>query len=250
MESETIELKNAFGICQISLVGAQITSWVPAEGTEVLFMPADTPWGAEVHGGIPLCWPWYGKSAIPGFAAHGVARYVAWIVEEQTDECVRLALMSSDETRHIWPHDFRLSYEVSMARNSLVCRLSAMNVGEAPFEASDAFHPYFFVRDIEKCHVDDDPDFVTRPAHLSRYLPDAVESRVLSGAGIARTVRISGKGHSGWWYWNSGEDQTPAITSLAPDDWRRFVCIEPVTRDCYCLEPGETRTIEMQLAII
>jgi len=250
MGNGTIELKNVFGICRISLVGAQVTSWIPSGCDEVLFMPVDTPWGAEVHGGIPLCWPWYGKSVIPGRSAHGIARYVTWIVEEQTSENVRLVLSSSDETRRIWPHDFRLSYKVLMGRNSLACCLSATNVGSAPFEASDAFHPYFSVRDIEKCHVDDDPDFVTRPAHLSRYLPGDVASRVLSGAGIARAVRISGKGHSGWWYWNSGEDQTPTIASLASDDWRCFVCVEPVTRDFYRLGSGETRTIEMKLEII
>ena len=35
----------------------------------------------------------------------------------------------------------------------------------------------------------------------------------------------------------------------APDDWRRFVCVEPDTRENYVLAPGETRTMEMALEV-
>lgn len=249
MENEIIELKCEFGACRVSLVGAQVTSWVPAGGEERFYMSANTPWGKEVHGGIPICWPWYEAGPDKGQPIHGIARYVRWTSEERTVSGIRLALESSDETRRIWPYDFRLVYEVVLRESRLDCKLSALNTGSVPITANDAFHPYFAVRDVEKCHVDDEPDFITRPRHLSRYAAGAVGSRVLSGEGALGPLRISAKGHSGWDFWNPGEDQTPILKTVAPDDWRRFVCVEPDTRENYVLAPGETRTMEMALEV-
>lgn len=249
MENEIIELRCEFGVCRVSLVGAQVTSWVPAGGEERFYMSANAPWGREVHGGIPICWPWFESGPEKGQPIHGIARYVRWNIEEQTDYGIRLVLESSDETRRIWPHDFRLVYEVVLQKCRLDCKFSALNTGSVPVSANDAFHPYFAVRDIEKCHVDDEPDFITRPRHLSRRVVDAVESRVLSGEGALTPLRISAKGHAGWNFWNPGEDQTPLLNTIAPDDWRRFVCVEPYTTEKYVLAPGETRTLEMTLEV-
>ena len=241
-----IELENGGAKCRVSLVGAQVVGWTPECGEERLFMSATTPWGEEVHGGIPVCWPWYEKGPAAGLPMHGLARYFPWQVAEKADGLLRLSLESSAATRKIWPHDFSLGCTIAFGGNRLSVRLAAINSGNEPFEANDAFHPYLAVRDVEKCHIDCESDFVTRPAHLSRYAPDPVECRTLSGEGAIGTLRISAKGHAGWYYWNPGVDQK--LATLASGDWRRFVCIEPVVKtEKYVLAPGETRTLEMAL---
>ncbi len=253
MVNEIVEVECDLGSFRVSLVGAQVTSWVPAGGEERMFMPATPPWGEEVHGGIPICWPWFERGAEPWQPMHGVARYFRWNVVERADGFLRLSLASSDETRRVWTHDFVLDYTVSLGNGSLACRLSARNTGNAPFEANDAFHPYLAVRDIEKSHIDDEPYFTTRPQHLSRRVPGAAESHVLhspDASGECRqALRISANGHDGWGFWNPGEDQTPKLKTIALDDWRRFVCVEPVKLGKYVLTPGETRIFEMTLAI-
>ena len=72
------ELRTGNGTVMVSDVGAQAASWKPAAlgGKEAFFMAADRPWGEEVHGGVPICWPWFGGRGAP--PSHGIVRYVQW----------------------------------------------------------------------------------------------------------------------------------------------------------------------------
>ena len=59
-------LSTTNGTLAVCAVGAQVTSWRPAAlgGGEVFFMQASPQWGQEVHGGVPICWPWFGGRAV------------------------------------------------------------------------------------------------------------------------------------------------------------------------------------------
>ena len=60
-------LSNKYGSVTVSLMGAQIRSYRPAGMKEdVLFAPKTMAIDGtkHVHGGIPVCWPWFGRNGL------------------------------------------------------------------------------------------------------------------------------------------------------------------------------------------
>ena len=62
VRAERIELKSDYASCVVETRGARIMSFKPADGEEVVWQPdpvqvEEPKWA---HGGIPVCWPWFG----------------------------------------------------------------------------------------------------------------------------------------------------------------------------------------------
>jgi len=210
-------LTNRFGSVSVETMGARVTSYVPAGGQETLAM---LPSG---YGGIPLCWPWFQYNGPNGKESpkHGLARYREFAVVEQTNGPdagrVVLRLRSDDETRRQWPHDFELTLAVSLDGRGLSLVLTSENVGDGPFSVTEAFHPYL--------------------------LRDRVRDLSDSGSGAYRT-------------WDPDATSHRKTQGLAPDDWKKFVCVENgiFEKDrAFVLQPGErhslTRTLTPKAAL-
>ncbi|MBR3820383.1 MAG: hypothetical protein IKJ37_02045 [Kiritimatiellae bacterium] len=62
-----VALANQYGSAELSLFGAQVLSYRPTGNFPVLFTPSTVEFGAEKadHGGIPICWPWFGVGTDP-----------------------------------------------------------------------------------------------------------------------------------------------------------------------------------------
>ncbi len=62
-ERNGVVCEGEYGRLSVRYDGATVTSWKPEvlKGEEAFFMPKNRPWGKEVHGGLPICWPWFGK---------------------------------------------------------------------------------------------------------------------------------------------------------------------------------------------
>ena len=151
-DAPIVVLANQYGSAEVALFGAQTLSYRPTGNPPVLYLPHpydETPAGAEIHGGIPVCWPWFARCGPVGSKLHGVARYARWRVtgseysEDVTE--VTLALESDAETRKAWPHDFALELKVSVSMK-LTLALRATNTGTEAFHVTEGFHPYFLVR--------------------------------------------------------------------------------------------------------
>ena len=65
---------------------------------------------------------------------------------------VTLGLGSSPATQAIWPHDFRLRFDVRIGA-ALEMSLTVNNTSAAVFEFEDALHTYFEVRDVKQVTV-------------------------------------------------------------------------------------------------
>ena len=249
-------LSNAFGRVEVSTMGAQVLSYVPSGRDDVLFMPADRDFSRnrEMHGGIPICWPWFGRFGEPGSRMHGLARYCRWRVAGMTNgtDVSRLVLTldSSEETREKWPHDFHLKYDVVLA-DRLTLTLDAKNTGSGPFDATLGFHPYFRVRNP--------PDVTVRglkePLRAYPGIDGGHETE--SGgtysfdAGDDR-IEISAKCEKKLVVWNPGpdwKDWTPDC-NLTVNDWRQFLCVEPAVigrENAIVVKPGESSAFTMTI---
>ena len=231
------------GRLSVSVHGATATSWRPAAlgGGEVFFMPDQRPWGGEVHGGLPLCWPWFGRR--PGLPIHGLARYMKWRFAGRTADGggLRFETESTPETKRLWPHDFRLAASLSLAGpGELRVSLTETNTGDAPFESAFGVHPYFSVADA--CNVAVDGKALPRPNGETLKFKADGRPHGLHDPVRGRTCEVAFDGGEVWWAWNPGVERTPDCRTLAPDEWRRFYCLEPLRRTPRPLAPGETRT--------
>src|SRR5690606_2104455 len=102
----------------------------------------------------PICFPWFGPNGPQDDSpAHGFARTRAWTLSNAAldpgtgDISLNLTLSSNDETRALWPHDFRFDYTLRIGRTlHLVAEIA--NTGQAPLSCELALHTYFRVADV------------------------------------------------------------------------------------------------------
>lgn len=233
-------------------MGAHVWSWRPqmANGDEILFMQQNPHWGEEVHGGIPICWPWFGAPPKDGLPKHGLARYATWKRMMRDGEYgVVFGLDSNDATREIWPHDFHLELAVRTEGNdSLIVQLTETNTGKDAFESSWGFHPYFRVADAE--HVAVDGEIQPMPSvRVKSSVAEKGHRRTLTDLARGRTIVVESSDNEDWFVWNPGIDRTPLCHTLGPDEWKRFYCIEPFAEKPRTLAPGESRVHVVRIAV-
>ena len=254
-KSSVITLQTEKATVEVSLWGARILS-LKIRGDEVLWRPRE--WRLEgsgwAHGGIPLCWPWFGASGPDPKVKHGFARVRKFSLrrKHETRERSELVLgLSADvETRRLWPHEFDLEYRITLT-DRLRLELKTANTGKETFRFTTGFHPYFAIGDRDRTLVTGtdglkfcdsrvtieydsvwhgdmkllssfDHVFVEKGATAFHAIEDAARGRriELSSGGAARLV-----------VWNPGSEElaeeNPAPGRLAVGDWRRMVCVEP-----------------------
>ena len=116
--------------------GARLVSWRPAGGEEVFALPK--PYdkcprgvGVQIHGGLPIYWPWFVFEGPEGCKIHGVTSYAEWKVKERSASRVVFELDDTPATRAAWPHRFHaeLAFELG---NSLTATFKATNTGDEP----------------------------------------------------------------------------------------------------------------------
>jgi glucose-6-phosphate 1-epimerase len=79
-----LQLSTRHGTVIVALHGAQVLSWVPAGHQDVFWLsPSSRPAPAAIRGGVPICWPWFGKQGMPtGAMQHRPVRNRPWEVVE------------------------------------------------------------------------------------------------------------------------------------------------------------------------
>lgn len=238
-----------FGRVYVRYDGATVTSWKPEslKGREVFFMPEKTPWGKEVHGGLPICWPWFGRQ--DGRPIHGLVRYMKWrFVKRIGKDEVLLEATSTPETLKIWPHEFRLRASIAVdGPDGLKISVTEKNTGRTAYESAFGVHPYFAVADA--CNVACDGRRLAVPWVIERFpadgRPRSLEDPV---GGVSYTVTSSG--NDMWYLWNPGVERTPVCMSLGKDEWRRFWCLESLMAKPRPLAPGKSRTHEVRIRAV
>lgn len=227
----------------------QLASWRLGDGSEVLFLPRQCPWRVgEVHGGVPICWPWFGRKA-GDLPIHGLARYAQWTVTGTDGAGVlSLQLDSSEETRRIWPYDFSLSCTVTLlATNRIEVSFTETNTDRCAYETSWGFHPYLAVASADDVEVDGvSPG---RPYVRVSTKDAGGHRRVLSDVKGGREIEVSCSDNEDWFVWNPGAEVTAKCRTLDADDWLEFYCLEPCTLTPRVLKSGESRTHSMRLSV-
>lgn len=145
---ETIRIASDQLAVEVSTLGAEMQSLRTADGRDFLWN-GDAAWWT---GRSPILFPIVGKApddrlAVNGktypMAQHGIARRREFAIIEQTATSCRHELVSSSETREVYPFDFRLVLEHALDGIRLLVNATVQNTGEVLLPFGVGFHPAF-----------------------------------------------------------------------------------------------------------
>ena len=279
-ESSIIRLDTGRSSATVSLDGGRVMSFKTG-GEEVLWSPKS--WNHKgdswCHGGIPLCWPWFGKSGPTPDVVHGFAWRSRFEVRGRKDSAGRselvLGLKPTEASRKEWPCDFDLEYTIVLS-DKLSLRLKTANTGTAPFALTAGFHPYFFIGDRDRASVTGTDGMKYCDSRLTTKYdgvwkgdlklvssfdhvfvePCSTALHKIVDPLLDRRISVSSSGAARLVVWNPGVEEdafeNPGPGQLAVGDWRHLVCVEPSIlwkEAAIMLKPGETHELKAEISL-
>lgn len=252
----------------ISLFGGQLLSYAPAGHDDLLWVsPATSRPPRPIRGGVPICWPWFGRQGVDASAVqHGMARTAAWRVEfAQARDQGHIALSLTPEDAALHPLRVELMFEIGA---TLTQALKTTNTTGASFALTQAFHTYFHVGDAGRAAIEgiDGLAYLDKPTNFARRVQDQpwrlegecdrvyVDARgeyALTDPVFARRIRIRAHNSHALVVWNPGPERISAIADIPPAHWREFLCLEVANAgdDVVTLEPACACVITQTLAV-
>ncbi len=275
-----VELRNVHGTALVSLHGGQVLSWVPAGQRDVFWLsPLAKPAPAAIRGGVPVCWPWFGKQGMPqGAMQHGPVRNVTWkVVACQAGNNGSLLLgLEPDRTapggdavdayaKHL---EVRLDIELGP---TLRMALSTQNSGPEPFALTQALHTYFAVGDVEQVQlqgveglrydsrVDGTQGNLQVGAFQLQTLCDNTYPQtnlqtehhyLLIDPAWQRQISLKTQGSQSAVVWNPGAEGAAAMADVPDAAWKDFLCVEAANAgpDVVVLAPGTQHHLQQTLS--
>ncbi len=256
---------------RVSLYGAHLLDWTPA-GQEhpVIFLSPKVAFrkGKALRGGVPLCWPWFGKNTQDASQpSHGVARISTWQLasaQEAEDGRVRLLLALPPENEML-----PSGAVVMEIGDELTLSLMTLDVPHAmPFSA--ALHTYFAVSDyeqvavtgLEECaftefaadavpHAEDPLIPMGSIDRIYHPVPENQEI-TLHDPAWKRSLRLCRAGSGSCVVWNPGEALAAGMGDLGAEASRGFLAVETtaVPAENLMLRYGETHELTMRVQVI
>lgn len=262
---EKVVIDTPHGIAEIYRQGACLTRFF-AKGREVIFVSKSSHFakGKAIRGGVPICWPWFGPHpGDPKLPQHGFARSMEWAVPEMSEGRAVLELVSSEETKKVFPRSFRLRFIVTVGGDGLSMGLETTNTDPIHFTFGDALHTYFVVPDVRAARVTGLKDHRYR----DKVLGGAVKTEINDGTPLSgetdrvyfdtygphdihcptaggAVTRVHKSNSSDTVLWNPWETKAEGLADLAGNQWPGFVCVEAVNtaENSITLAPGQSHT--------
>ncbi len=230
----------------ISLFGGHIISFQPAGKNDLLWMStkADLSGQTALRGGIPVCWPWFGKAENP---SHGFARTSEWSLHEHRENddgvIVSLTLESDENTLAIWPHAFHLTLQIEIT-DRLNLSLITTNTGKSAFNYGGALHTYLNIDDITKTRIEGvgaqyislgeaytQPNAVTFSEEVDRIYTQAEPSTNIFQQSTDDIICVENKGNNAVVVWNPWKEIAKNMADMPDDGYQTMVCVESCIHD-------------------
>ncbi len=251
-----IRLRSEGATALVALHGAQVLSWLSADGRERLFLGGHARFdrGSAIRGGIPVVFPQFADRGV--LRKHGFARLLDWSFAGVADDAAHFELRDGAGSAD-WPHAFACRLSVALAGARLGVTLEVENRGDDAFDFSAALHTYLRVDDLadaaveglQGCDYEDSANGGTLHRQHDRQVAFDGETDRIYGDVVAPLALVDGghrldirhEGFADAIVWNPGERLAAGITDLAPGEHAHFVCVEagqvlqPVV-----LAPGES----------
>jgi glucose-6-phosphate 1-epimerase len=278
---DCLQLSTRHGTAIVALHGAQVLSWIPTGHRDVFWLsPLARPVPAAIRGGVPICWPWFGKQDMPdGGMQHGPVRNRPWeLVDVLTEDDNRISLTlapccatTPDDPLTRFAAHLLLSLQIDLGEN-LVQTLQTRNQSDRPFALTQALHSYFSVHDATQVQLaalaglpyEDKLSASTNQVHASPFALDQACDRIYQHPGVAQThhytledrawqrsIHITTRGSQSLVVWNPGQDQARNMSDVPETAWSNFLCLEAANAgvDVITLAPGAQHQLSQTLAV-
>lgn len=235
----------------IQLQGAQVTSFVPHDGEELLWLSPIAEAGSQkaIRGGVPVCFPWFGAGRDGRMKpSHGLARLARWRVVgvDQRDDAVTVSLVVTPDTvaqlegAERWPDGLFAELHVTFG-TCLALEFVARNEGAEETSFELALHTYLAVDDVRRVAVaglDGAPMLDQVTGERGVVNGDIAFSGEVDLAITApgRTIEVIGPrgplagverdGLPDAVVWNPHVDKAARLEDVPDDAWPGFVCVE------------------------
>ena len=245
---EYVLLKSVDGAsASVTTHGAHVCSWIPAGGTEQLFLSKTSELrdGVAIRGGVPVIFPQF--SALGSLPKHGFARTAIWrlLRSGQTESGAAQAVFELQESAaslQIWPHVFRAELVVTLAQDNMQIELVVVNNGNTAFSFTAALHTYFAVEQIEEVRLHGLKglryrDMVANTdnqleSHESLEINTEVDRVYADLPGSLeinqphQSVLINQSGFVDAVIWNPGAEKGASLSDLESDGYQHMLCVE------------------------
>jgi glucose-6-phosphate 1-epimerase len=270
-----VVIKTPVGQGEIYLHGAHVTSWIPADAAEVLFVSAKSRWedGRAIRGGVPICFPWFANKADdPRAPGHGFVRTTTWLLESIAQggnaATVNMFTKSNDMTKKWWPVDFHLVYRATFGIK-LSLELVVRNTGKIACRFEEALHSYFRVDQIEKARLNGlngvyyldktdsnqkklQPGPVEISSETDRVYLNTKGAVKLEDQYLRRRIHVEKENSLTTVVWNPWVEKAKGMSDFDDDEWRRMVCIETSNVSDFAVElaPGQEHKMQATVRLV
>lgn len=230
----------------VSRLGAQLLSWVSADGRERLFLSEQAIYDGSVgiRGGVPVCFPQFANQG--NLPKHGFVRTRTWQVETQRcgDDYALLTLQLEDDasTRALWPHPFRLELTLMLEADRVDLELGVINTGAEDLAFTGALHSYLRTLQVEDIALEgvygydyrdaaDDNRVVretgtelTVDREIDRVYRDVKRPLLLKPGNLSLGIQM--QGFPDVVVWNPWAEKCATMADMPVDGWRHMLCVE------------------------
>jgi D-hexose-6-phosphate mutarotase len=210
-------------------------------------LAVDLP-GKPIRGGVPICWPWFGKSPYDeNFPSHGIARIASWELVEISETIygeTDIELKLSDQSLQTYPTYMGLGLTLKIALGeSLKIQLVTANVSSKCIDYSEGLHTYFKVSNIEDIKISGlsgqkyldllnnnketyGESIIKFSQETGRIYMDSESECSIEDAVYKRIIKVKKSGSKTTAIWNPWVSGSIKLDDMEPDCWRGMVCVE------------------------
>ncbi|MEX6502222.1 D-hexose-6-phosphate mutarotase [Pseudomonas zhanjiangensis] len=238
--------------------GGQLLHFQPRGQRPWLWCARHWPKGGAIRGGVPVCWPWFGRHpAEPGWPSHGWARLSDWqLLASETDEQgMRL-------TWQLELCDWTVTLRAELGEGMRL-RLSTRHQDTQACQLSHALHAYWQVSDVARIALlgldgAAGYDLLARSDCQQQgelRIEDGCHRIFRRGGPLLlqdlawqRRLAIDTSGAANSVVWHPG---SRPLTDVGWNETLGFVCVEAAScgPDSLCLAPGDEALLCLQASL-
>jgi D-hexose-6-phosphate mutarotase len=263
-----LEIQNTQAEAKIALQGAHVFHYQAKDKSALLWLSekAFFETNKAIRGGVPICFPWFGKNKHDAtLPQHGFARTAQWsvVLQEELDEGtthIQLQLTQNKESLKVWAYNFDVRLDV-LVSSTLIIELIITNTDTKSFEISTALHTYFNISNIKNIHIEG--------LENRRYYDSLAQKELVQEGSVVineevdrvyfeipkniflydknRIIKIQQEGSNSMVVWNPWSEKSSQMTDMTPNSYETMVCLETANalEDSRVIQPNETHILKV-----